>query len=104
MAVKGAIAKENVINKISEAFGSDFIGVVDKKVYVWTEENGERVQISLSLTCPKNIVGTYTGTPVVVAVGDKIDFEDPISPVQQSTDILEDEQKTIEDLMKRLGL
>jgi hypothetical protein len=34
MAAKGNIAKDAVINKIKEAFGEDFLGVFDKKVYV----------------------------------------------------------------------
>ena len=50
---KGTIGKQNVINKIKAAFGADFIGEYDKKIYVWTQENGERIQIALSLTCPK---------------------------------------------------
>ena len=31
---KGAIGKQNVIQKIAEAFGKDFIGEHDKKIYV----------------------------------------------------------------------
>ena len=44
---KGAIGKQNVINKIQQAFGADYIGEYDKKIYVWTQENGERIQIAL---------------------------------------------------------
>ena len=33
---KGTIGKQNVINKIKQAFGADFIGEYDKKIYVWT--------------------------------------------------------------------
>ena len=54
---KGTIAKESVVLKIREAFGADFIGEVDKKVYLWAKENGEKVQIALSLSCPKNPIG-----------------------------------------------
>lgn len=54
---KGAIAKESVIKKITEAFGADYLGEVDKKYYVQAEENGEMVQVALSLTCPKNPIG-----------------------------------------------
>ena len=34
MAAKGTTAKINVQNKIALAFGSDYIGEVDKKLYV----------------------------------------------------------------------
>ena len=54
---KGATAKVNVENKIREAFGADFVGNVDKKLYVWADEGGEKVQICLSMTCPKVPVG-----------------------------------------------
>ena len=45
---KGAIAKQVVINKIAEAFGADYIGEVDKKLYVWADENGEKIQIAIA--------------------------------------------------------
>lgn len=35
---KGAIGKQNVMDKIKTAFGSDFIGEYDKKIYVWAED------------------------------------------------------------------
>ena len=34
---KGANAKNAVINKIAMAFGTDYIGEIDKKVYVWAD-------------------------------------------------------------------
>jgi hypothetical protein len=40
---KGSVAKINVIDKIRAAFGSDFIGEYDKKIYVWAEDGGEKV-------------------------------------------------------------
>ena len=32
---KGSVAKENVIKKLAAAFGDNFIGDYDKKVYLW---------------------------------------------------------------------
>ena len=37
---KGAEAKANVVKKIQAAFGADFVGEYDKKVYVWAQEIG----------------------------------------------------------------
>ena len=54
---KGNIAKDKVIEKIAQAFGQNWIGIYDKKAYVWSEENGEKIQVALSLTCPKVPVG-----------------------------------------------
>jgi hypothetical protein len=104
---KGAIAKSNVIKKISDAFGADFIGEYDKKIYVWTQENGEKVQIAISLTCPKTPIDV-SGTPIPNFSGG-IDFEDVGAAVAAPTafvpaEITEEETKNIQDLMARLGL
>ena len=44
---RGSIAKESVVKKIAAEFGADFIGEYDKKVYVWANDGGERVQIAI---------------------------------------------------------
>ena len=102
---RGAIGKENVIKKIKEVFGADFIGEYDKKIYVWTQENGERIQIALSLTCPKVQVAVADAP----ATGD-FNFEDdaPSAVVAAGTfqpaEITPEERDRVNDLMKRLGL
>jgi hypothetical protein len=40
---RGNVAKSAVIEKIKQAFGNDFVAVVDSKVYVWANDGGERV-------------------------------------------------------------
>lgn len=100
MAVKGAAAKEQVIKRISSAFGEDFIGEVDKKIYVWANDNGEKVQIAISLTCPKNFVENISS---VKSKNDEIlDFsaETPSTNVE----ISDEEKKNIAELMAKLGL
>jgi hypothetical protein len=100
MAVKGAAAKEQVIKRISSAFGEDFIGEVDKKIYVWANDNGEKVQIAISLTCPKNFVENISS---VKSKNDEIlDFsaETPSANVE----ISDEEKKNIAELMAKLGL
>ena len=103
---KGTIAKQQVINKIQSAFGNDFIGEYDKKIYVCGQENGERVQVALSLTCPKVPV-EISSAPIT---GD-FNFEDdaPSNVVvaagaYQPAEITDDERERVVDLMKKLGL
>ena len=103
---KGAIAKENVAKKIAAAFGADFVGEFDKKLYVWAEENGEKVQIAIAMTCPKNPVGDidFSAEP-----GNSLNFEDmSAGPVAGGStakaDVTDEEKKNIADLMSRLGL
>jgi hypothetical protein len=87
---KGNIAKQVVEDKIKEVFGSDYIGVFDKKLYVWADDGGERVQVALAMTCPK------------IFVGDDIPVETP--DVFKPVDISDDEQQNIKELIERLGL
>jgi hypothetical protein len=104
---KGTIAKQNVINKIAQSFGADYIGEVDKKIYVWAEENGEKVQIALSLTCPKTAVAA--AAPAGVKNGG-FDFETPaaVAPVASASfepaEITDEERNNIAAMMARLGL
>ena len=105
---KGAIAKEEVVKKISEAFGSSFIGEFDKKVYVWANDGGEQVQIAISLTCPKNPI--QVDNSVSLDDGD-LDFTDDTPKTSKvavsaapPAEITEDEKKNIVDLMRKLGL
>ena len=50
---KGQQAKNYVGNKIVELFKDNFIKVEDKKIYLWANDGDEKVQIAISLTCPK---------------------------------------------------
>ena len=98
---KGAVAKENAAKKMAEVFGSNWIGEYDKKYYIWSEENGEKVQIAISMTCPKTPIGE------VGAATDSnvLNFEDSVvSGESAKVDITPDEKKNIADLMARLGL
>ena len=105
---RGAVAKQQIIDKLAVALGEDFIGEYDKKVYVWANENGERVQIAISLTCPK--------TPIEIAataVEDGGDWDFTSDKPKTATiavtnaapaEITEQEKQNIADLMARLGL
>lgn len=91
---KGSVAKTKVEEIIAKAFGKDYIGCIDKKLYVYADDGGERVQIAISMTCPK----TPVATDGVVAVA----AEAP--QAQEVFDVTPQEEQTIEDLMKKLGL
>lgn len=93
---RGTIAKENVTNRIKSTFGNDYVTARDGKVYVWADDGGERVQIALSMTCPKTLVNAEEETPEV------LDFSDPKPAV--NLDFTADEKQNIADLMERLGL
>lgn len=102
---KGSIAKEKVEQKIIEAFGDDFVGISDKKLYVWAEENGERIQVALTLTCPKVMIegGSKPGI-TSIADSQELNFETMGTITETKSVISEDEKKNIEELMARLNL
>lgn len=104
---KGAEAKNNVVKRLQAAFGDDFIGEFDKKIYVWSQENGERMQIAISMTCPKNPVGVIN--PTSMDFGGDLDFEKmgeaPVAPAKfEPAEITDEEKETVANLMARLGL
>lgn len=103
MAGKGNAAKEAVVAKIAEAFGEDFLGENNKKYYVRAKENGQYIQIAISLTCPKTPVESF-GT--MDFDNNELNFEDgaPIAPINKATEISPEETKNLEELLQKLGL
>lgn len=98
---KGAVAKEQIAKKMAEVFGADWIGERDKKYYLWANENGERIQIAISMTCPKTPVGEAGAT----ADSNVLNFEDGATVGGETqVEITVDEKKNVADLMARLGL
>lgn len=104
---KGDQAKQNIIEKLAECFGENYQGVYDKKVYVKANENGEMIQIAISLTCPKTPV-QFENT--VDSSGDW-DFTKSKPNIAESAvkqappaEITEEEEENLRELMKRLGL
>ena len=97
MAARGAEAKQIITDKILQTFEGAFI-YGGKEIRVPLQENGERVEIKVTLTCAKENVGgnsafaepqSETSQPAQASV--------PAAPTEQ-------EKANIADLMNRLGL
>jgi hypothetical protein len=108
MAARGNMAKERVGKILREAFGDNYIAEQDKKHYVWVDDDGERVQIAISMTCPKTPIEIANN---VVEDDSDWDFSDDgpkVSAVAVTNaapaEITEQEVQNIEEMMKRLGL
>ena len=94
---KGSIAKENLIKRFVTAVGEDFICEKDKKFYFWSTENGERVQVAVSMTVPK--------TPIeCTAPGGDLNFDNDSIPEVVTVEMNRDEKETLDRLMAELGL
>jgi hypothetical protein len=105
---RGNQAKEWVTQKIIESFGQDQVILHDKKLYINTKEDGQPIQVCLSLTCPKVMVGAEAAAAVATAK-QGVDFgafgavttaPEPTKPAE----ITPQERQTVQDLMKALGL
>ena len=100
---KGTIAKEKVTKIIADAFGADYIGEFEKKLYVWADDGNDRIQVSIALTCPKVYRGVEETAPTALNFDDDEDSsakQDSFKPAE----ISQEEQNTLADLMAKLGL
>ena len=103
---KGAIAKEKVTKIIKEVFGDAFIAEADKKLYVEADDGGEKVQIAISLTCPKTPIVAMPQKETLVSLdGQGFDFTvDTGAAPAAAIEFTDEEKNTIAELMTKLGL
>lgn len=101
MAARGAESKAKIIEKILTTFEDSF--QYDKEVRIPMYENGELIQIKLTLTAAKTNVENETKSSFHAAIDNKGDNkeENIISSLVEPTD---EEKRTLEDLMSKLGL
>lgn len=100
-------AKENFIQDIVKLLPEDaYVGEFNGKHYFWSHEDGKRVQVALSLTCPKNPVEAVINP--IGLIGGGIDFEVASQPIAMPT--VSTEEMSVEEinrvklLMEKLGL
>ena len=101
---KGSIAKVKIAEKIKNLYGADYVGESGGKYYVYENDGGEKVQIAISLTCPKNPIGTVDMSS---AFSGGLDFEAEPVVVQtkfEPAEITQEEKDTLAEMMARLGL
>ena len=100
---KGQIAKEQVSNIIKKAFGKDYILTYNNKIYIWADDGGERIQIAISLTCPKTLVGVDVAEPKERSAFDDYLTDDVEKANAAAAEITNKEKETIADLRRTLG-
>ena len=105
---KGQKSKEAVIEKILSSFGGAFLYNGNKEIRIPRTDDGELVQIKVSLTCAKENVepGGDTAVPgvkatkVTIAEGAEPVFEDVSKAIEPS----QSELDAVNNLMNQLGL
>lgn len=99
MAVRGAIAKQEVVNKILEVFPNAFI--YDKTVRIPTMEDGQEIQVKLTLTAAKDLVVPDTDR-VVPAVA--LTPKQPVGVVSaEAIQPTSEEKANVERFLKAIG-
>lgn len=114
MAAKGTESKELVLEKLKELFPASFM--YDKEFRIPFTENGEEIQIKVSLTCAKvnvdhetNIasVSPVTNSPKVTT--GEFNFDSgfptpkPQEPTKKTVEMTEAEKDNVATLLARLG-
>ena len=92
---RGSESKQKVINKILETFEGSFL-YGNKELRIPLEEDGQRVEIKVALTCAKTNVG---GDGASVESG--VQSNDTVNVTSAPT---EEEKQNIANLMDRLSL
>lgn len=105
MAARGSIAKEEVMNKILATFPGAF--KYEKELRIPMMENGEELQIKVTLTAAKNMVaaGGDTAIPGMQVMKDVI-VATPQGPAIEKVpaEPSEVEKKNVANLLDLLGL
>lgn len=96
MAARGTEAKATITQKILETFEGSFC--YDKEIRVPIMENGELVQIKITLTAAKVNVSNGADTAVPNAASN------PATPTSQVATITEQEKKETAELLASLNL
>ena len=97
--VRGAQAKQFVTDKIMETFQGAFI--YGKELRIPMEEDGQRIEIKVALTCAKTNVG---GDGDSVKSGSEAPADVELPWDQPKAEPTAEEKQNIADLMNRLGL
>ena len=96
MAIKGSIAKEEIIKRMMEVFEDSFMN--DKTLIIPMMENGEEVQIKLTLTASKTNIPHSNGKaeiPITVTAG----MPNQVEVIEPT----EEEKQRVVDLINKLG-
>ena len=101
MAVRGAILKKEIIQKLLETFPNSFLYNDGKEVRINGMEDGIATQIKITLTAAK--VPVEGGNSVVTS--NSVEAAVPAQPAEKVPDEpTAEEQKRLQDLLAGLGL
>lgn len=95
---KGAIAKKEIMQKIIEMFPGSFLYNNDKEVRINSTEEGNPVQIKITLTCAKTPVENENGI-FEINNSNVIEFKDDTPKPQDIVEPTEEEKANLKTLL-----
>lgn len=99
MAIRGAVAKQEVIDKILECFPNAFI--YEKTVRIPMTEDGQDIQIKLTLTAAKDIVEPNGDKAIPTAAPSS---KQPVSTISAAAiQPTPEEKANVERFLKSIG-
>ena len=104
---RGAKAKEEVIAKILETFSGSFKN--DKEIRIPIQEDGEIIQIKVTLTAAKASVepGSDNEIPTAANIINNVEVNNSVINQVDSTTIVkpsEEEKQNLQNMLSKLGL
>ena len=96
---KGTQAKEAIVQKILDTFEGSF--KYDKEIRIPFEENGEIIQIKVTLTCAKTNVENGADTAQPSGVNSEVPFS---TGVVTQRELTTEEKTEVHNLIQRLNL
>lgn len=103
MAAKGAIIKQEIIEKILQVFPDSFLFNDGKEVRINGEENGEIIQIKVTLTASKTPIQNPAMTTVERAAATD-EQTAPFPAEGNSLEPSEEEKKRLVEMLQKLNL
>lgn len=100
---RGAVSKEKITKTILETFAGSFL--YDKEIRIPINEDGELIQIKVTLTAAKTNVesGDDTKIPGLNNENNTINF-DTQNVSKEKIEVTEEEKQNVATLLKNLGL
>lgn len=99
MAAKGTEAKAEITKKILENFNGAF--AYEKEIRIPYEENGETVQIKITLTCAKVNVPNPNEENLIEDESSEVSIKDVLPNFSEPS---EEEKENLENLISKLNL
>ena len=105
MAAKGTATKQLIMKKLLEIFPDSFLYNGGKELRINQMEDGELVQIKLTLTASKNIVenedSLHSVSSSTASINNDINFEEKEEAPQEPS---EEEKERLKILLEKMGI